>query len=571
MVTRGSVLEALGDLLPLDLELLFYHISTPPTLSSALFSAPPGEAEEKTFRESHFLAVSLPARGAFQRELLVFAIEVLVFTTHSLTIIFISKADSTGYLHLLDTQPGTPSIIKTICTSFISQLVKKRLHGPRVLLSLLARSQNQYLFPGSAENPSKHVLDDRKLIKWWCRTLDPVLRDYESAAAISSTNRSSTTSSDAYIIVPGCDRLDARTFFPPKSKLEATSRWSNAYPRDLVVPDSSAPLRCLIPRFPDDPKARFLDDLDSEVSGNDRYWSGQWRSVKSLNQFWEMMSYRQECSAGRLVGFIWIIFTPFPRSKKQHMLLEDRFPECAEQPGQAIGHLPTPNQSQIKNLDPVSSPLSSDDGMLERLQAASPPPSSPLFRISAEHDQPPNDLQDETFQQNSQERQFRKSTPSKLNPDHLFYDPCETSPVRWPPESRGNLLLSEAKYQTLMTHLLDSDFSTQDLAAQSTSSWITRASELAETWPSWGQSVIGRKAVVPAAAEPNGAEAETTVNVLTGMIRKKRKVSVVGGDHGSNGAAAAAATTTLEEKGVIPEPELAASSVDSMRKKHKAG
>jgi len=52
--------------------------------------------------------------------------------------------------------------------------------------------------------------------------------------------------------------------------------------------------RDVIPVFPDDPKARFLDDLKTD---------GQ-LATTTLSQFWELMEHRQECSSGRLVGFI---------------------------------------------------------------------------------------------------------------------------------------------------------------------------------------------------------------------------------------------------------------------------
>jgi len=70
------------------------------------------------------------------------------------------------------------------------------------------------------------------------------------------------------------------------------------------------PPRCLIPHFPDDPKSRFLDELDDEMSRSQAKASGEWKTVKSLDVFWEMMAFRQECSAGRMVGFIWVVFTP---------------------------------------------------------------------------------------------------------------------------------------------------------------------------------------------------------------------------------------------------------------------
>ena len=73
------------------------------------------------------------------------------------------------------------------------------------------------------------------------------------------------------------------------------------------MPD--VPVRCLIPRLPDDPKTRFVIDLDNEVIDSDsqEVVSNQWKSVKALDQFWDMMAFRQECSAGRLVGFLWLV------------------------------------------------------------------------------------------------------------------------------------------------------------------------------------------------------------------------------------------------------------------------
>lgn len=509
MATKESVLEALADALPLDLELGFYNVSTPPTPSPALFSAPPGQAEEKTFCETHFLAASSSEKDASRKTLLLFAIEVLVFTTQNLTTVFVSKADSTGYLHILKIQPGVPSIIQTICTTFLSYLVKQRLDGPRVVVSLFARSQNQYLFPGSVENSGKHVLDDRQLIKWWCRTLDPILRDYEAANVTPDLTGGSKISSEAFIIVPGCDRLDTRAFFPPSTKSEATSRWSNSYPRDLIVPDGSAPPRCVIPRFPDDPKARFLDELDSEISGSEPSSTGNWKSVKSLEQFWEMMSYRQECSAGRLVGFIWVVITQPQPTEISQLLATNGSTNPNEQSGLTLEQLPTPNQSQINSLDSVLPHLPLDDDKREPIQpASSPPPSSPLLPPTDDLNQRHSEKQDEAHQE-------------------LFYNATNATPVSSP-----FLLLSSPHYETLTTHLLSSDFATQDLATQSTSTWIKRASELAGI-SDWGGSVMGRKPIIPVVQSKEVESREdVNVNVLTGIRRKKRRKLDGGGGGG---------------------------------------
>ncbi|KAK5253831.1 hypothetical protein LTR16_005026, partial [Cryomyces antarcticus] len=114
------------------------------------------------------------------------------------------------------------------------------------------------------------------------------------------------------------DKYESKAFFPKADNQEG-ERWEAGHPLRQISTTPSAPPRCLIPHFPDDPKARFLDELDEElpdasssqidISPTKRS-AGQWKSVKTLEQFWEMMVYRQECSSGRLVGFIWVIFTP---------------------------------------------------------------------------------------------------------------------------------------------------------------------------------------------------------------------------------------------------------------------
>ncbi|KAL4895988.1 histone acetylation protein-domain-containing protein [Aspergillus ambiguus] len=317
----------LGDLLarvlPTEAKVTIRHVSSAPTPCGALFAAPPGEQAESTFCEDHFLSVSVAPDEPNGSEIIVFGMEVPVYSTTHLTTIFVSKADSTGYLHLLKLPPRA-SLLRRISSAFLSYLVQTRQRpGVRLVVSLFARAQNQYLFPGSIENPDKHVLDDRGLIKWWCRTLDPILREYEPESgsqekgAADQAAESAKSSATAFLIVPGCDQFETRGFFPvtAKSDNKERPRWLNSYPVRQLCDNPNAPPRCLIPRFPDDPKTRFLIDLDDELpeqteSGVSTENAGQWRSVKSLEQFWEMMSFRQECSAGRLVGFLWLVINP---------------------------------------------------------------------------------------------------------------------------------------------------------------------------------------------------------------------------------------------------------------------
>lgn len=194
----------------------------------------------------------------------------------------------------------------------------------KLVISLFARSQSQYLFPGSAANSQKHVLDDRGLIRWWCKVADPLLREEQEQSAESKANSSTKRMGMGYLMVPGCDSHETRGFFPA-SKVELIGSnmvWKHGDPlQELTGGSSSLPIRCLIPRFPDDPKARFAIDLDDELDSNTRQSPGpdnqplststtvgRWRSVADMRQFWEAMSFRQECSAGRLVGFIWAVF-----------------------------------------------------------------------------------------------------------------------------------------------------------------------------------------------------------------------------------------------------------------------
>ncbi|KAL9577927.1 MAG: hypothetical protein Q9212_006057, partial [Teloschistes hypoglaucus] len=166
MPNSPTLSSKLAASLPSPHKFTIHHLSTPPTPSPAIYSAPPAHLPEKTKCEGHFLSVSAPHNDSQQIQL--FALEVLIYTTATLTTIFVSKADSTGYIHLLNLPKGTPSPLRTISSIFLSHLVKTHQRKDRQLVvSLFARAQDQYLFPGSIENPGKHVLDDRGLIKWW--------------------------------------------------------------------------------------------------------------------------------------------------------------------------------------------------------------------------------------------------------------------------------------------------------------------------------------------------------------------------------------------------------------------
>ncbi|KAK3073345.1 hypothetical protein LTS18_014451, partial [Coniosporium uncinatum] len=325
MPLQAGLKELLVDALPRDFAFTFYHISTPPTKCAPLFSPPQGVKSERTYCESHLLNVSItPTNGEKSEKVLVLAIEIFVYTTKRLTTLFVSKADSTGYLSLLSLPRAHASPLRSITSTFVSYLISHRQRpGVRFVVSLFARAQAQYLFPNSVENKRKHVSTDRELVRWWCRVLDPILQEHTPEqhngedAPNTDEDRQQTTS-QAYLIVPGED--STASFLPPNVRADPIlrKRWKHGHPLREIAPYPTASPRCLIPHFPDDPKARFLDELDEELptstgQANDspsKRGTGQWKSVKTLEQFWETMAFRQECSSGRLVGFIWIVLTP---------------------------------------------------------------------------------------------------------------------------------------------------------------------------------------------------------------------------------------------------------------------
>lgn len=88
---HSDLANRIAQVFPRNVKATVRHISTTPTLCDPLFAAPQGEYPEVTFRESHFLSISV---NIYDEEVIVIGIEALVYTTARLTTIFVSKADS---------------------------------------------------------------------------------------------------------------------------------------------------------------------------------------------------------------------------------------------------------------------------------------------------------------------------------------------------------------------------------------------------------------------------------------------------------------------------------------------
>ncbi|KAF1848066.1 DNA damage response protein-like protein Rtt109 [Cucurbitaria berberidis CBS 394.84] len=518
--TPKSLKELLAEQLPKDVPLTFYHYSTPPSKSSALFSAPPHAKSERTYCESHTLAASIipndTAPSGLPEELLILAIEVLVYTTRNLTTIFVSKADSTGYLSELQlprSQSGSP--LKDICGTFVAWLARERQReGKKLVVSLFARAQDQYLFPASIENKKKHVLDDRGLVKWWCKVLDPIIWQYKAederrpfaerlveggSIGTNCTLSQSETTAKGYLVIPGFEPNDTLRYIPPAPKPNVPRRWATTHPLLQIAPHPAAPPRCLVPHFPDDPKARFLDELDEELhdrgtdamvvdGGTPSRSNGQWKSVKTLDQFWEFMAFRQECSSGRIVGFIWVVITP----PKPSIPEEDEDAPSQQSLSQPL--------SQKSSQEAIPSPRRRKISKRKReakIKYGPIPLVLPRIKTSSSN--------------LSTTSNASNKSDAKLQP--------ETSPYFvWPASSRGTICFSTKNYDRAHEVLLQQTFANRRAAAQSTKKWKEEMAVLGGM-DNWGWTVKGKREIAAiSSTSTNGL----VPNIVMG-VRKKRK------------------------------------------------
>lgn len=514
--TFPTLIDQLSAVLPRGFNFKIYHFSTPPTQTTPIYAPPPGTRPDRTYCESHFLTVTIRTQGtngSDPADVLVFAIEVLIYSTASSTTIFVSKADSTGYLHLLKLPKGAPSPIRDISNTFLRHLVRTRRRDKiQTVVALFARAQDQYLFPGSIKNSGKHVLDDRGLVRWWCRVLSPLLEDQ------GQKDGSEWKSIQAYLTIPGLDAYESRSFIPAQRNKDSKGLpWTVGHPlRQLSTHGPDVPPRCLVPRFPDDPKSRFLDELDDEIpNGSKDTNSGQWRSVKTIEQFWEMMAFRQECSAGRLVGFLWIVFTPNREDMSEAggnsgQDLSDDIAKNQESNNGEILHTPNkPKKKKIKLSGPII-------------------PREPKIKTH--------------------------------NKNYLLNKPERTAYYAWNPEGRGQLIVDESDYKRITELLLHLDFSNLGLAITSTQRWTVEVGSSHAWGPDdvWGQEVTGTRTFEVRDNNSSGGG----VNVLNlTIVKKKRK----GGDEEGKQESVKA---TAGNEGNTPQVNVLAGSM--IRKKTKS-
>ncbi|KAJ4015342.1 hypothetical protein NW752_006801 [Fusarium irregulare] len=483
MANTNDLGARLASVLPKGHDFTTFHISTPPTKTDPLYSPPPNERPERTYCENHFLAVSINAPDEPGKQVLVLGIEVFIYTTARSTTLFVSKADSTGYLTLLNLPKGTPSPIREICATFVGFLVEKRRRKDiQFVVNLFARAQDQYLFPGSIDNKGKHVLDDRGLIKWWCRVLDPLL------GPAPKTTEAPWKSAKGYIVVPGLETNETRALTPRK----ADSAWEFTHPLERIShyyrEFDWVPPRCLIPHFPDDPKSRFRDELDEEAGGSQAMKKqASWKSVKTLSMFWEMMAYRQECSSGRMTGFIWLVF-------------DDQEPAPKIDDSQSTAPPETPKKQRILQITPTTTPRK-------------------LFPSKDKKDKKDSKVKKKKKKTLKGPIVARNPRVKRAKHNYLLDHPANTKYYSWTPQGRGEKIVDEATYKRIVELLLHLDFATLNKAVGSTRRWLNESGGGSK----WGVVVSGTRET-PVASVSNS---DTGVNNLTGLVKRKRTDSTI--------------------------------------------
>ncbi|KAK3679852.1 hypothetical protein LTR78_000228 [Recurvomyces mirabilis] len=474
------------------------YIHSAPRPCDPLFPPPPGREPEKTRLSSHFLSLGVePTRTAGNSVLispylkeqeegvLGLGVEVFIYHTKYLTTIFVSKADTNGYITARNTT-------KPACTAFLRWLVnrERRKHPHRkIVVSLFARAQSQYLFPGSAEQSSKHVLDDRQLIKWWAKVLDPLL-DLPCTGEIKPEI-------NGYVTIPGYDAQELRSYLPRTQHADGRS-WRAGHPLGELAEtrgvSTAAPPRSLLPRFPDDPKARFIQELDDEVglaeiditSSPSKHKSGRWNSVRNLDRFWEAMEFRQECSSGRVVGFLWVVISPSQVVGKDDLesgASQEQLSQNTISSEAAIEGTPTPTPKRRGKRKPLTGPVVARQ---PRLKGGS----SSLTATSTDLDGMLNSV-------------------------------------------RGDgLLVSREGYDKALQTLMHLDFANVEAAARSTSKWLAEVRSICGLSGDWAVDLVGTAAHPPARGGgylyPNEQEAQ--VNDLGGIVKKKRRAGDVGAE-----------------------------------------
>jgi regulator of Ty1 transposition protein 109 len=261
---------------------------------------------------------------------IVTAIEANVYTipSTSCAVFHVSKVDSTG-------QAADPSPTATLVRGLLKYYadpVTRPVQAEHLWIQLFARAQAQYLFPNSSEWEGKKWLSDIKLCAWWKRLLTRVVAELGHEGKTTKM----------FYLLPGYSDVEAENALRIASSSSSgpltvpEMEWVYGHPysqSDVPIPCPQEKMNNLghyIPYFDDDPKARFLDEIafitdggesprrkrprtmvegkekEREKEVKDERPQGEMGKV-TADEFWERMSFRQECVAGAVTGFFTVV------------------------------------------------------------------------------------------------------------------------------------------------------------------------------------------------------------------------------------------------------------------------
>lgn len=265
---------------------------------------------------------------------LVSAVEVSVYNVPATScgILYVSKVDSTGQSMF----PSPTSTLVKALLSYYADPETRPIHVNTLWIQLFARAQNQYLFPNSSDHPGKHPLSDVKLCAWWKRVLGEVASKLDTGKPDVKLR--------LYYVLPGYNELEAINslhIVSPATTPAQSIPWTYGHQysqTDLPLPcppsHGAHNLGHFIPSFDDDPKSRFMDEI-AHTTDADGVRSPERKRARTLSrtkskdkvppsttqeevkeykpegelqkvladEFWERMSFRQECVAGAVTGF----------------------------------------------------------------------------------------------------------------------------------------------------------------------------------------------------------------------------------------------------------------------------
>ncbi|TFK28031.1 DUF1714 domain-containing protein [Coprinopsis marcescibilis] len=371
---RDSLLAALSKL-PGTREFHLHVLNSVPKKTNALF--PFSRPRPRTYVQEILVLLSEQENPDAPR-IIVTAVEVSLFhiPSTSSAVLYVSKVDSTGQAK---GKSPTATIVRALLNHYADPATRP-VAADHLWIHLFARAQAQYLFPNSADYPGKQPLNDVKLCAWWKRLLSQVASELEPRLADLPDGKVK-----AFYVLPGYSELEAENTIraatasiPPLLK-SITWQYGHPYSQtDIPTPcprdsaDKGANLGNSIPYFDDDPKSRFLDEIayipsaegvkspvrkrsktTSQEGGTSRNGAVTDSSTKDIkegklkddkllgelgkvtaDEFWERMSFRQECVAGAVTGFFTLIV-----SSKSKDAPHSSISPLAPQPGQVASQI----------------------------------------------------------------------------------------------------------------------------------------------------------------------------------------------------------------------------------------